>query len=146
MLSCFSSFLLFATPWIVAHQAPLSMGFSRQEYWSELSCPPLRDLLNPGIKPISPVSPGLQAGSLPTDPPGKPKGCCQEPAREMPPMTRSCRTRGTPWADPTHDKVMRRDLTSKVDQDLRDPLDLLEHLPQNQNLSVLLFYAFHQLF
>ena len=41
---------------------------------------------------------------------------------------------------------MWRDLTSKADQDLKDPLDLLEHLPQNQNLSVLLFYAFHQLF
>ena len=46
------------------------------------------------------------------------------------------RTRGTPWIDPTHDKVMQRDLMGKVDQDLRDPLDLLEHLPQNQNLSV----------
>ena len=45
------------------------------------------------------------------------------------------RTRGTPWANPTHDKVMWRDLTSKADQDSRDPLDLLEHLPQNQNLS-----------
>ena len=56
------------------------------------------------------------------------------------------RTLGTPWADPTHDKVMWRDLMSKADQDSRDPLDLLEHLPQNQNLSVLLFYAFHQLF
>ena len=54
------------------------------------------------------------------------------------------RTRGTPWIDPTHDKVMQRDLMGKVDQDLRDPLDLLEHLPQNQNLSVLLSYAFRQ--
>ena len=51
-------------------------------------------------------------------------------------------TRGTLWADPTHDKVMWRDLMSKADQDSRDPLDLLEHLPQNQNLSVLLFYVF----
>ena len=56
------------------------------------------------------------------------------------------RTRGTPWADPTHDKVMWRDLMSKADQDLRDPQDLLEYLPPNQNLSVLLFYVFHQLF
>ena len=45
----------------------------------------------------------------------------------------------------THDKVMWRNLTSKPDQNSRDPLDLLEHLPPNQNLSVLLFYAFHQL-
>ena len=48
--------------------------------------------------------------------------------------------------DPSHDKVMSRDLMSKVDQDSRDPLDLLEHLSRNKNLSVLLFCAFHQLF
>ena len=53
-----------------AHQAPLS----RQEYWSELPCPPLKDLPNPGIESIPPASPALQAGSLPTEPPGKPNG------------------------------------------------------------------------
>ena len=46
---------LFATPWTVAHQAPLSMGFPRQEYWSGLPFPPPEDLLNPGIKPMSPA-------------------------------------------------------------------------------------------
>ena len=46
-----------AAPWTVAHQAPLSMGFSRQEYWSGLLCPPPGDLPNPGIKPASPMSP-----------------------------------------------------------------------------------------
>ena len=51
----------FATPWTVAHQAPLSMGFSRQEYWSGLSFPPPGDLPDPGIKPGSPA---LQADSL----------------------------------------------------------------------------------
>ena len=50
-----------ATIWAVAHQAPLSMGFSRQEYWSGLPCPPLGDLPNPGIEPRSPT---LQADSL----------------------------------------------------------------------------------
>ena len=40
-----------ASPWTVAHQAPLSMGFSRQEYWSGLPCPPLGDLPNPEIEP-----------------------------------------------------------------------------------------------
>ena len=50
-----------ATIWAVAHQAPLSMGFSRQEYWSKLPCPPLGDLPNPGIEPRSPT---LQADSL----------------------------------------------------------------------------------
>ena len=48
------------------------MGFSRQEYWSGLPCPPPGDLADPGIEPISPASPALQAGSLPTEPPRKP--------------------------------------------------------------------------
>ena len=46
---------LFATPWTVARQAPLSMGFSRQEYWSGLPFPPPGDLPNPGIEPTSPA-------------------------------------------------------------------------------------------
>ena len=46
--------------------------------------------------------------------------------------------------DPTHDKVMWRGLTGKADKDSRDPLDLLEHLPPNQNLSIFLSYAFRQ--
>ena len=51
---------LFATPWTVAHQAPLSVGFSRQEYWSGLPCPPSGDLPDSGIKPGS----ALQVDSL----------------------------------------------------------------------------------
>ena len=47
---------LIATPWTVAHQAPLSMGFSMKEYWSGLPCPPPGDLPYPGIKPRSPAS------------------------------------------------------------------------------------------
>ena len=62
---------LFATPWTAACQAPLSMGFSRQEYWSELPFPPPQDLPNPGIEPRSPA---LQADALPSEPPGKPNG------------------------------------------------------------------------
>ena len=58
---------LFATSWTVAYQAPLSMGFSRQEYWSGLPFPSLGDLPNPGIKPVSPA---LQADTLPSEPPG----------------------------------------------------------------------------
>ena len=50
----------FVTPRTVARQAPLSMGFSRQEYWSGLPFPPLEDLPNLGIKPASPVSPALR--------------------------------------------------------------------------------------
>ena len=52
-LSHFSHVWLFATPWTVAHQAPLSKGFSRQEYWSGLPCPPPGDFPDPGIKFVS---------------------------------------------------------------------------------------------
>ena len=61
--------LLFVTPWIIALQAPLSMEFSRQEYWSGLPFSSPGYLLNPGIKPWSPA---LQADYLPSEPPGKP--------------------------------------------------------------------------
>ena len=60
---------LFATSWTVAHQAPLCMGFSREEYWNGLPFPSPGDLSNPGIEPGSPA---LQADSLPAEPPGKP--------------------------------------------------------------------------
>ena len=60
MLSLFSRVGLFATLWTVALQAPLSMGFSRQEYWSGFPCPPAGDLPNPGIEPRSPAAPALQ--------------------------------------------------------------------------------------
>ena len=56
-VSCFSHVQLFATLWAVACQAPLSMGFSKQEYWSRLPCPPLGDLSDSGIKPTSLTSP-----------------------------------------------------------------------------------------
>ena len=63
MLSHFNYVQLFVTLWTVACQAPLSMGFSRQEYWSSLPCPPPEALPNPGTEPMSLVSPAL-AGSL----------------------------------------------------------------------------------
>ena len=69
MLSLFSCVWLFATVWTVALQAPLSKGFSRQQYLSGLPFPPPGDLPDPGIKPVSPA---LQVGSLPLAPPGKP--------------------------------------------------------------------------
>ena len=56
---------LFVTLWTVIHQTPLSMGFSRQDYWSGLPFPSPGDLPNPGIEPASPESPALQADSLP---------------------------------------------------------------------------------
>ena len=60
---------LFATPWTVAYQAPHSMGFSRQEYWSGLPFPSPGDLPNPGIEPESSA---FQADALTSEPPGKP--------------------------------------------------------------------------
>ena len=59
---------LFVTPWTVTHQAPPSMGFSRQEYWSGLPFPSPGDLPNPGIKSRSPA---LQADALTSEAPGK---------------------------------------------------------------------------
>ena len=61
---------LFAIPWTVAHQAPPSMGFSRQGYWSGLPFPSPGDLPDPGIEPSSPV---MQADALTSEPPGKPQ-------------------------------------------------------------------------
>ena len=71
VLSHFSHIQLFSTLW--THEAPLSMGFSRQEYWSGLPCPPPRDLLDPGIEPAPLMSPELAGGFLNTSPPGKPR-------------------------------------------------------------------------
>ena len=67
---------LCATPWTLAHQAPLSMEFSRPEYWSRLPFPSPGDLLDPGIKSTSFVSPALLADSLSFEPPGKPFLVC----------------------------------------------------------------------
>ena len=56
LMLVFNCVQLFATLWTVVHQAPLSMGFSRQEYWSGLLCPPAGDLPYPGTEFISPGS------------------------------------------------------------------------------------------
>ena len=64
VLSDFSCVQLFVAPWTIDQQAPLSMGFSWQEYWSGLPCPPPRDLPDPEIKLASHVPPALQADSL----------------------------------------------------------------------------------
>ena len=55
------------TPWTVAHQGPLSMAFSRQEYWSGLPCPLPADLPYPGIKPMALMSPVLPGGFVTTN-------------------------------------------------------------------------------
>ena len=69
VLSLFSHLRLFATPWTVARQVLLSMGFSRQEYWSGLPFPLPGDLPDPEIEPGSPA---LEADALTSEPPGKP--------------------------------------------------------------------------
>ena len=66
VLSRFSHVCLFVTLWAITHQAPLSMGFSKQEYWSELPCPLPGDLPDPGIKPESLKCPALAGGFFTT--------------------------------------------------------------------------------
>ena len=63
-LSWWSHVQFFETPWTAAHQALLSMGFSRQEYWSGSPYPPLGDLPDPGIEPVSLMFPALTGGVL----------------------------------------------------------------------------------
>ena len=72
MLSCFSCVQLIVTSWTVAHQAPLCMGFSRQEYWSGLPFPTSGHLPNPEIRPASLMSPALAGGFFTIVLPGKP--------------------------------------------------------------------------
>ena len=68
VLSHFSCVWLFVTLWTIAPQAPLSLGFSRQEYWTRLSCPSPEHLPYPGIEPVSLVSPALAGGFFTTRP------------------------------------------------------------------------------
>ena len=62
----------FVTLWTIAHQAPLSVGFPKQEYWSGLPFPPPGDLPDPRTKPVSPEALALADGFFTTEPPGKP--------------------------------------------------------------------------
>ena len=78
---------LFVTPWTVAHQAPLSMGFFRQECWSGLPFPTPGDRPGPGIKPSSPVSPALQVDSLPSEPLGV---CLENLSALLSDLSRNC--------------------------------------------------------
>ena len=77
-------------PWTIAHQAPPSMGFSRQEYWSGLPFPSPGDLLDPGIEPRSPT---LQADALTSAPPGKPLNTRIQSLRKPPIETQNFRSK-----------------------------------------------------
>ena len=76
MLSCFSHVQLSVTLWTVDLQAPLSMGFSRQEYWIGFPCPPPGGLPKPGIEPTSLISPALIGGFFTTSTIGEAQNCC----------------------------------------------------------------------
>ena len=82
VVKLFSRVRIFVIPWTVAHQAPLSVEFSRQEYWTRLPFPSPRYLPNPGIKPRSPA---LRADALPSEPPGNlpPKKCGKKRRKKM---------------------------------------------------------------
>ena len=73
VLSHFSCVWQFATLWTIDQQSPLSVGFSKEEYWSGLPCPPPGDLPDPGVKPVCPETPALQVDSLLLSHLGKPK-------------------------------------------------------------------------
>ena len=75
VLSCFQ---LFATPWTIAHQPPLSLEFSRKEFLSRLPFTPPGDLPDPEIEPVSPGSPTLAGRFFITKPPGKPQQLCMQ--------------------------------------------------------------------
>ena len=114
----------FTSPWTIACQAPLSVGFFRQEYWSGWPFPPLGDLSNPGIEPGSPASPALQAGSLPAESLGKPVPTHIE--------IKSCRTENNIHL--VEDLQEHRDLTY-VDICKNKYSDLKKFAPTNCNLS-----------
>ena len=85
MRSCMLSRVwLFVTPWNIARQTPLSMRFSRQEYWKGLPFPPPGDLPDPGVKPKSPVPPALAGGFFTTKSPGNPCSDSQSPGKSIP--------------------------------------------------------------
>ena len=79
----------FATSWTVTHQSPLSMRFSRQEYWSGFPCSPSGHLLDPGIEPMSLISPALAGRFFITEPLGKP---FREISVQFSSVTQSCPT------------------------------------------------------
>ena len=87
VLNRFSHVRLFVTPWTVAHQAPLSMGFSRQEYWSGLPLPSPGDLPDSGIELVSPVVPAVQADYLPLNHQGSPDSYSEPPSKSLAHMT-----------------------------------------------------------
>ena len=98
----FSHVRLFESPWTVARQAPLSLGFSRQEYWSRFPFPSPGDLPDPGIKPTSPVSLALAGKLFTTKPPGNISALLRSETR-------------SPLSSPCEDPARRRMSASEED-------------------------------
>ena len=98
VLSCFTCVQLLVTPWTVAHQAPPSMGFSRQEYWSGVPCPPPGDPPDPGIKPGSPAAPARSG--VPCPPPGDPPDPGIEPGSPVAPARQAGSSLLKHWQSP----------------------------------------------
>ena len=102
VLNCFSPIRLIATLWTVAHQTPLFIGLSQQEWWSGVPFPTPEDLPDPGIKPPSLASPALESRFYTTNPPGKPlwQGCNVAYSFEVPPPKTPKVTfwSSSPWA------------------------------------------------
>ena len=94
MLSCFSHVRVFVNPWTVACQAPLFMGFSRQEYWSGLPCPPPGDLPDPGTEPLSQASSALADGFFTTSATRETPTSITEASASLNSMTWSIASRG----------------------------------------------------
>ena len=89
LLNSFSYVWFFVSLWIIASQAPLSMGFSRQEYWSGFPCPPPGDLPDPGVKPRSLMSPALADSGFPGGSTGKESVCSAGDLGLIPGLERS---------------------------------------------------------
>ena len=103
MLIHFHCIRISVTLWTEAHQSPLSMRFSRQEYWSGLPCPPPVVLPDPRMKPVTLVSPALQADSLPLSHLGSPTNI--PPASETVPLTPVKWLQTHLWSE-LHDSVL----------------------------------------
>ena len=110
-VSRFSHFRLFATLWAVACQASPSKGFSRQEYWSGLPCPPPGILPDPGIEPVCLMSPALAGRFFTTRPSGKPKkeAKCSEHCGRLPP----CKMQASLWKSPEMSQQLQVSLDSQ---------------------------------
>ena len=133
-----SRVLLFATPWTAARQAPLSMGFSRQEYWSGLPFSSPGDLPYPGIEPGSPV---LQADSLPSEPPGKPILTGKMPNSALPLIFTSCEsftTKTTSFQPSQLCHSFARNLGRDIGPELRNVISLVV------NINFLVVPVIHQ--